>query len=435
HGHLSQTHRDAQARPLASMTGTMTPYPLFAVYGIEIEYMIVDRERLAVLPVTDQILKKVAGAYVSDYEDGPIAWSNELVLHVMELKSNGPVTDLAGLPDRFLSSIRHVNAILENMNGILMPTAMHPLMDPRHETRLWPHESSEIYDTFNRIFDCRGHGWSNLQSMHVNLPFADDREFARLHAAIRILMPIMPALAASSPVMEGNFTGLMDTRLETYRKNSAQFPIITGQVIPEPVRTLDEYREKILQPMYQAIAPYDPAGNLQHEWLNARGAITRFERNTIEVRVLDTQECPLADMAVASMVTGALKFLVSEQWSTLEQQLAFSTPALARLFLDNVRHAEQAVIRDKDYLKLFAFPDKQCEAHELWQYLLESGTAQGNQPAAEILAALKTILAEGTLARRICTAIGRDMRKTRLEETYRRLCQCLAAGELFTGFD
>jgi len=417
------------------MTGTMTPYPLFAVYGIEIEYMIVDRDRLAVLPVTDQIMKKVTGAYVSDFEDGPIAWSNELVLHVLELKTNGPVADLAGLPDQFLSSIGHVNTLLQDMNGMLMPTAMHPWMDPHLETRLWSHASSEIYDTFNRIFDCRGHGWSNLQSLHINLPFADDHEFAQLHGAIRVLMPIMPAMAASSPIMEGGFTGLMDTRLETYRGNSARIPIITGQVIPEPVKNLDEYRKTILQPMYQAIAPYDPAGTLQHEWLNARGAIARFERNTIEIRVLDTQECPQADIAVAGLITSALKLLVAELWSTLEQQLVLPTADLARLFLEHVRYAEQAVIRDKNYLRLFAFPDKQCEAHELWQYLLESCAAQGNQPAAEILAAMKFILKEGTLARRICRAVGQDMRKSRLQETYRRLCQCLAAGELFAGID
>lgn len=417
------------------MTRALTPYPLFAVYGIEIEYMIVDRERLAVLPVADQVLKKVAGAYVSDYEDGPIAWSNELVLHVMELKTNGPVADLSGLPALFLSSVRHVNTILEDMNGILMPTAMHPWMNPLQETRLWPHDSSDIYDAFNRIFDCRGHGWSNLQSLHINLPFADDREFAQLHAAIRTLMPILPAIAASSPVMEGSFTGFMDTRLETYRKNSAMLPIITGQVIPEPVRSQDEYRKTILQPMYQAIAPYDPAGTLQHEWLNARGAITRFERSTIEIRMLDTQECPLADIAVAGLITGVLKQLVSEQWSTCEQQLAMSTSVLAHLLLDHARNAEMTVIRDRDYLRLFSFPDKRCEAHELWQYLLETGATPGSEAAPEILAAMKQILQTGTLARRISTALGTDLRKPRLQETYRRLCQCLAAGELFMGID
>ena len=61
---------------------------------------------------------------------------------------------------------------------------------------------------FDRIFSCQGHGWANLQSMHINLPFADDAEFGRLHAAIRFLLPLLPGLTASSPVMDGAVTGI-----------------------------------------------------------------------------------------------------------------------------------------------------------------------------------------------------------------------------------
>lgn len=416
------------------MTGTLAGYPLFTASGIEIEYMIVDRDRLDVLPVTDQVMLRAAGACVSDYEDGPIAWSNELVLHVMELKTNGPVATLTGVPANFQASLHHVNDLLVDLNGMLLPTAMHPWMDPHAETRLWPHESSEIYATFNRIFDCRGHGWSNLQSLHLNLPFANEREFTLLHAAMRTLLPIMPAIAASSPLMAGEFTGLMDTRLDAYRRNSARIPCITGAVIPEPVRGFADYQQQILEPIYRALAPHDPEGILCHEWVNARGAIARFERNTIELRVLDTQETPAADLAVATLVTQALKQLAAERWTSLEEQLAIGTGRLAQLLLDHVRDAELTVIRDQDYLRLFAFPGRQCEARELWQYVQECAGAQDLEDPA-IRSAMTSILHQGTLARRICRAIGKTLRRTRLQETYRRLAQCLLNGELFVGID
>ncbi len=83
----------------------------------------------------------------------------------------------------------------------------------------WPHEYSPVYEAYDRIFDCRGHGWANPQSVHLNLPLTGDDEFGRLRAAIRLLLPIMPALAASSPVIDGRLTGLMDSRLEVYRTN------------------------------------------------------------------------------------------------------------------------------------------------------------------------------------------------------------------------
>ena len=40
--------------------------------------------------------------------------------------------------------------------------------------------------------------------------------------------------------------------------------------------------------MYRQIAPLDPDHVVQYEWLNSRGAIARFDRNAIEIRVIDT---------------------------------------------------------------------------------------------------------------------------------------------------
>ncbi|MBL8851852.1 MAG: hypothetical protein JNG89_19425, partial [Planctomycetaceae bacterium] len=276
-----------------------TPLHLFDAFGIELEYMIVDAATLDVRPIADELFKAVAGEYVSDVERGPITWSNELVAHVVELKTTTPARSLTGLSEQFQSEVRAINELLAPMGAMLLGTAMHPWMDPLREMKLWPHDNSEIYDAFNRVFDCRGHGWANLQSMHINLPFQGDEEFARLHAAVRLLLPLLPALAASSPVMDGRVTGLMDNRLEVYRKNSQRIPQVAGRVIPERAFSQAEYDRLILQPLYAAIAPHDPAGILQEEFLNARGAIARFSRGSIEIRVIDVQECPAADLAIA----------------------------------------------------------------------------------------------------------------------------------------
>jgi carboxylate-amine ligase len=61
----------------------------------------------------------------------------------------------------------------------------------------------------------------------------------------------MPALAASSPIVEGQVTGVFDNRLEFYRQNQKKIPSITGHVIPEAVFTKSEYENKILQRCYQ----------------------------------------------------------------------------------------------------------------------------------------------------------------------------------------
>jgi len=417
------------------MMETIGTLPLFAGYGIELEYIIVDRDQHNVLPVTDQLLKAAAGDYVSDYEEGSIAWSNELVLHVIELKTNGPVSTLTGLPDHFSANIHRINKILANMNGRLMPAAMHPWMDPFKETRLWPHESSEIYDSYNRIFNCQGHGWSNLQSAHINLPFADDNEFALLHAAIRVLLPIMPALAASSPIMDGQYSGLLDTRLEVYRRNAEKIPSITGLVIPEPADNYLDYQNMILQPMYAAIAPHDPEGILQYEWLNSRGAIARFDRNAIEIRVLDTQETPQADIAIAAMIITILKKLAAAIWSDVTEQNQLDTEALAELLMLVIKEGELATIANKSYLELFEFPDRKGQVQELWRYLLESISADDTDLIPELRKTIEYIIHCGPLARRIKLSIGKECKRSQMEQSYRRLCDCLNNGQLFEGID
>ena len=65
----------------------MANYKLWQRYGIEMEYMIVDRDTLDVLPRADVALgKDKNGEQLSDVEHGPIGLSNELVSHVLEFK-------------------------------------------------------------------------------------------------------------------------------------------------------------------------------------------------------------------------------------------------------------------------------------------------------------------------------------------------------------
>lgn len=402
------------------------PLSLFSAFGVELEYMIVDAQSLSVRAIADDLLCNTSGDLSGEVDRGEICWSNELVAHVVELKVGQPAVALEPLPDLFQKNVQEINSILSKSGARLMPAGMHPWMDPARETRLWPHEYSEVYQAFDRIFGCRGHGWANLQSAHLNLPFADDGEFARLHAAIRLVLPILPALAASSPVVEGRITGLLDNRLEVYRMNSRKIAAVAGRVIPEPAFSQAEYDKQILEPLYAEIAPHDPAGVLRNEWLNARGAIARFSRNTIEIRVLDVQECPQADLAICAAIVAVLKALVSERWSSLALQQAAAVEPLASILLTSIRNAEEAVIYDREYLELFGFPGESCTAGELWGHLIDALPELSglSSPWREPLA---VILDEGPLARRLVSVLETDD----LPNVYGELCRCLDQGEMF----
>ncbi|MBX9895858.1 MAG: glutamate--cysteine ligase [Nitrosomonas sp.] len=407
--------------------------PAFSGFGIELEYMIVDRDTLAALPIADRLLQVLAGRQVSEVECGRLAWSNELALHVIELKNTAPEADLESLPALFQSEVSRVNGLLETMHACLMPTAMHPWMNPRIETRLWPHDHAEIYRGYDRIFDCKRHGWSNLQSMHLNLPFAGDTEFARLHAATRLILPILPALAASSPIAEGRFSGFLDFRMENYRTHQMTIPSTMGQVIPDTILDSESYRQQILLPMYREIEMFDPDGVLQHEWLNVRAAVARFVRHAIEIRIIDVQECPYANLAIAEIVIHVVRALYQQETASLGDQQAFGTDRLVTILHSCIEQADQAIIADRGYLSLLGFSAVQCTAGELWQHLFTSLLPLQVQQSSVWREAFTVLLQQGPLARRILRAAGQDFSREHLAAVYRALCDCLEEGRLFSG--
>lgn len=375
-------------------------HELFEVFGVELEYMIVDRTSLDVSPVADRVLQAAAGEIVGDVELGEISWSNELALHVIELKTSQPARSLAPLADAFSDSIAHMQPFLHNLQTRLLPTAMHPWMDPDRELKLWPHDYNPIYEAYNRIFDCRGHGWANLQSVHLNLPFANEDQFGRLHAAIRILLPLLPALAASSPVVAGALTGYADNRMRFYRHNSQRVPSLTGQVVPEAVFNRADYEQHIFQVMYRDIAPFDTDKILCHEWLNSRGAIARFDRDAIEIRVLDVQETPAADIAICEAIVSVLKLLVSQRWTSFAEQQQVATEPLAQLLDATIRQAERAEVESPSILRQFGLEGTQQTAQSIWQVLIDQVADQITN-----IEPLRKILEQGPLARRIEQAL------------------------------
>ena len=378
-------------------------------------------------PIVDQLLTKKNGSLTSDIENGEIAWSNELVAHVVELKTNGPTQDLNSLSDLFHKNIIEINTLLKPLNTKLLPSAAHPLLNPLRDTELWKHSYSEVYELYNRIFNCKGHGWSNVQSTHINLPFYDDKEFEKLHAAIRVLLPLIPGLCASSPILEGKKTGFKDTRLEYYKTNQKEIPVLTGLVIPERVFTKVDYYATIFEPIKSAIRPHDTKKILDHHFLNSRGAIARFDRNAIEIRLVDIQECPKADMAICVLIIEVIKLLVNRELGSLQQQKKWLKQELFDILNPIIKDAETYIINNTDYLSLFKL-NAPISVQKLWKHLYGLAKDQIHETHHD---ALETILNEGSLATRILKAVSEDYSETNIKNVYTVLSECLQENKLF----
>lgn len=407
------------------------PLHIFQAFGVELEYMIVDKNTLDIKPIADELLKAAAGKYVDEFENGTVSWSNELVRHVIELKCTQPMADLWKLGQDFAANVNQINQLLSRFDAKLMPSAAHPWMNPAEETQLWPYGNKEIYETYDRIFNCKGHGWSNLQSTHINLPFTGDEEFAKLHAAIRLLMPIMPALTASSPILESQYTGKLDKRLDYYQQNQKRIPEITGRVIPEQAFSQADYQRMIYDPITQAAQPFDKSNVLEAVWLNSRGAIARFDRGSIEIRILDIQESPIADLAILNLIIHVLKLLVEGKLITLKEQQQWTINPLYDIFQSVIQDAENTSVENAEYLRIFQWKGNTVKAKQLWLHLYKMVQAHYPETIHPWTATLDTILLRGSLGSRILTLADGIYTRENLKLIYSELCDCLEGNETF----
>ncbi len=316
---------------------------LFGGARVEIDYAIVDRESLEVRPIADLVL----GA-AGRLELGPVNCGSASAKHLLVLAGSRSIEERSTLTADFQRAVREIDARLESHSAMLLPGGMHPFMASVAET-------------------------PNAQGARFDLPFRDASELDRLRVAARAVLPLVPALAASSPIAAGQPTGRLDTRIER-----------------------DD-----LEP------------------------IAHRDRRAVELRIQDVAECPAADLAIAEAVIAAVQALYHEQFSTYADQRRLPEPPLADLLRDVARSGERAVVSDPRLLDVLGFPGRTTDAPkagEVWTHLIEATLGDS---AEHLLsrARLDVILREGPLARRI-------LARGEIRETYRELARCLVEGRM-----
>src|SRR3954470_969995 len=97
------------------------PLPAFSAYGVELEYMIVSRETLDVLPLAGEALDALAGhrgeVPPTEVIEGDLGWSNELVCHLVELKNPKPSASLDRMAEAMTGRVAEMNAHLEPLGA------------------------------------------------------------------------------------------------------------------------------------------------------------------------------------------------------------------------------------------------------------------------------------------------------------------------------
>ncbi len=285
--------------------------------GPEHEFSIVNEE-LKVLPIVDKIIKDFHGRIVNFVEQPDFTFGKELQLHVMEMKPNEPFKSPTDFEEIMHNAVLTITDFLERKyKANLLGTGMHPLLR-LEDTGVWPHRHKQIYQVYSKVFNLKQHGWLNIQSFQLNLPYFSEKEAVLVHNLLAEVCAYLPAVCASSPIYEGQLGEHVDNRLRFYMASQREVPSVTGDVVPEYVSSFRQYKEEVIGKYSLDLVRAGVNDCLPYQdWVNSRGVIFRFNRRAFEIRVMDEQECIKSDVALSCFVRALLKGLLKDDKAEL----------------------------------------------------------------------------------------------------------------------
>jgi hypothetical protein len=333
----------------------------------------------------------------------------------MEIKANTPFHLPLDFEETMQNAVSTLNGILQNQKACLLGTGMHPLLK-LEDTAIWPHYHRKIYQEYGKIFNLKQHGWLNIQSFHLNLPFQTEADAVKMHNHLANMCAYLPAVAASSPIFEGKEGVDVDNRLSFYKVNQREVPKVTGGVIPEYTSTLSQYKRDVIEGYSKDLAAAGASKTLLHrEWVNSRGVIFRFDRSALEVRVMDEQECIKSDVALACFVRAALRGLLDSDVALLPREV------LLKDF--------DAVIHDGLNAKVSGGQT----ARQVCQSYLKLAEKYADKDERKYLWLVKRRIQEGSLSEVIRKNVRLEAEKSDFHQAictvYSRLIKCLSTNE------
>lgn len=370
-------------------------------------------------PVED--LGRLAGLKASS--DGTLVWEASPYPYQVRLRTTVPVRPGLVLARRVQRTVRDAFRALGDQ-AVLLPGGGHPLL-LRSELQAMAARSAEPRDVATLQGTC------NVPGFQLRLLFRNDQEFSRLHAALRLLLPILPALTAGSPYREGRWTGAMDTRCDELLRAWDAVPEVTGHWIPEPVFDQEGYDRELLAPIASALAGLPgPRGHFDVEALNNRAAVPYFDDGQLEVRCCGTQEHPGVDVAITEFLLAVLRALMHGRWVSTYLQRAWSPTDLLAIHLQCVQDGGQAILANRDYLLMFGLlKQEQMSAARLWQHLFVELYGDLSEYCQQTVGAL---LEQGCLAHRMLEMAGKEPSREGIATLAGRMCEHLKEGRMLT---
>ncbi len=277
--------------------------------GIEEEFSILDPETLELAPRFEQLRDAAQGDEVLRE-----SITGELISSEIEIIS-GIGDNLHDALARQRERRRRLFALVAASGATLGATGTHPWADYRTQ----PIIDTEHYRRVER--GLKYVAWrNNTFSLHVHVGMSDIDRAVRVCDRLRPVLPLLLAISANSPYLDGRDSGLHSARTQSFTKS---FPRCG---IPDPFGGWRAYREYI-----EFLLRTRSIVEFTQVWWSVR---PHFSFGTVEVRICDAQSSALESDALAGLMVAC----IAQAARDLDEGVPFSDPA-PRLIEENLWRA------------------------------------------------------------------------------------------------
>lgn len=277
--------------------------------GVEEEFSILHPQTLELVPRFEQLRAAAEGdRLLHEHITG------ELISSEIEIIS-GVGEDLHDALDRQRERRKRLFALAEAQGVTLGATGTHPWADYREQPIIDTEHYRRVEEGLKYV------AWrNNTFSLHVHLGVRDIDRAVRACDRLRPVLPLLLAISANSPYLDGRDTGLHSARTQSFTKS---FPRCGA---PDAFGSWKAYREYI-----ELLKSTSSIVEFTQVWWSVR---PHFSFGTVEVRICDVQASAQESDALAALMVAC----IAQATRDVDEGAPFTDPA-PRLIEENMWRA------------------------------------------------------------------------------------------------
>jgi carboxylate-amine ligase len=278
--------------------------------GIEEEFAILDPATHELVPRFEE-LREAATARDALLAE---AITGELISSEIEIVS-GPGSNFADALARQRERRRRLFALACEQGAALAATGTHPWADYRKQPIIDTEHYRRVEEGLKYV------AWrNNTFSLHVHVGVNDIDRAVRVCDRLRPVLPLLLAVSANSPYLDGRDSGLHSARTQSFTRN---FPRCG---IPDPFGGWSGYRDYI-----EFLVRTCSIVEFTQVWWSVR---PHFRFGTVEVRICDAQSTTGESESLAGLIVAC----VAQAARDVDEGVPFSDP-VPRLIEENMWRA------------------------------------------------------------------------------------------------